>query len=244
MDNRRQLDILLKNTDTDSRACIDRAYDYARLAAGVENVVAVVSDMTQGTSRIFSGGFGSLLGIDGYENENSIWETRILSLMTEEEQERKLIAELRFFHFLRHLPKGKKRNWYLMSRLRFNLPGGQRMEVLHRMYYVYDREGEKIVGAICLYGPMPFDFRGESYAVDSVTGIKEEIAVSSNNGVLSRRQCQILSLIESGLSSDRIAEQLHISRNTVSRHRQEILARLQVRNSLEACRLAKSMQLI
>ena len=37
---------------------------------------------------------------------------------------------------------------------------------------------------------------------------------------------------------------LSISIHTVSRHRQEILTRLQVKNSIEACRLAKEMKLI
>jgi len=37
---------------------------------------------------------------------------------------------------------------------------------------------------------------------------------------------------------------LSISVNTVSRHRQEILGKLQVKNSIEACRIAKELQLL
>jgi len=37
---------------------------------------------------------------------------------------------------------------------------------------------------------------------------------------------------------------LSISTNTVSRHRQEILGKLQVKNSIEACRVAKDLKLI
>ncbi len=40
------------------------------------------------------------------------------------------------------------------------------------------------------------------------------------------------------------AEQLSISKNTVSRHRQDILAKLQVRNYVEACRVAKALAII
>ncbi|MDE5899935.1 MAG: LuxR C-terminal-related transcriptional regulator [Muribaculaceae bacterium] len=51
-------------------------------------------------------------------------------------------------------------------------------------------------------------------------------------------------IIDSGLKSSEIADRLNISIHTVSRHRQEILAKLQEKNSIEACRLAKSMELI
>ena len=37
---------------------------------------------------------------------------------------------------------------------------------------------------------------------------------------------------------------LSISIHTVSRHRQEILGKLQVKNSIEACRLAKNLRLL
>ena len=37
---------------------------------------------------------------------------------------------------------------------------------------------------------------------------------------------------------------LAISPNTVSRHRQEILGKLQVKNSIEACRIARDLELI
>ncbi|MDE5846342.1 MAG: LuxR C-terminal-related transcriptional regulator [Muribaculaceae bacterium] len=44
--------------------------------------------------------------------------------------------------------------------------------------------------------------------------------------------------------SAEIAGLLNISIHTVSRHRQEIISKLQVKNTHEACRLAKSMGLI
>ncbi len=95
-----------------------------------------------------------------------------------------------------------------------------------------------------LYGPLPFDFKGKSHVVNTVTGITEELSVENNNSVLGNRERQVLMLIDSGLKSSEIADRLNISIHTVSRHRQEILAKLQVKNSIEACRVAKSMELI
>lgn len=97
---------------------------------------------------------------------------------------------------------------------------------------------------ICGYGPIAFDMTGKSYAVNSLSGISEELASSANNSVLSRRERQVLALIDKGFRSSEISDSLKISIHTVNRHRQEILTKLQVKNSHEACRIAKTMGMI
>ncbi|MDE7409673.1 MAG: LuxR C-terminal-related transcriptional regulator, partial [Muribaculaceae bacterium] len=76
---------------------------------------------------------------------------------------------------------------------------------------------------------------------ESAARNKEELTSAANDAIISKRERQILQLIASGMESMEIAAALNISKNTVSRHRQEILAKLQVKNSIEACRLASSM---
>ena len=240
-----QLDTLLtKQTFGTDDNDADTAINYARCISMVENVVAVTSDLCRGTSHIFAGAFASVLGIGDYSREDSIWEREILGLMSAEEQEQKFISELRFYHFLRHIPRHRRRNYYLVSKLRMQCSSGVTVDVLHRMYYIFDSKCETVKFAICLYGPMTFEFAGRSMAIDSLTGLGEELTASSDNTILSRREKQILALINGGLKSREIADSLCISQHTVNRHRQEILSKLQVRNSLEACRLAKSLNLI
>lgn len=89
-----------------------------------------------------------------------------------------------------------------------------------------------------------FDMTGKSYAVNSLSGISEELASSANNSVLSRRERQVLALIDKGFRSSEISDSLKISIHTVNRHRQEILTKLQVKNSHETCRIAKTMGMI
>lgn len=243
--SRKKLDeLLLSKCNPADSAILPQILDYAHFMADIENVLVVVSNMTDGKSHIISGGFERNLAIDGYHHENSIWEDRILSLMSEAEQEEKCIAELRFFHFLRHLPKHRRSEYYLVSKLRFLFTDGEIHDILHRMFYIFDDNKEYVRYAICIYGPLPFDFKGKSFAVNSITGIKEELGSSGNESILSKRECQVLSLIDTGMKSSEIAEQLNISIHTVSRHRQQIIGKLQVKNSHEACRLAKSMGLI
>lgn len=244
-ENRKTLDKLLRSeSKTDGSVSLSDILANMRFWARVENVLIVVSDMAEGRSHIIAGGFARNLDIGDYQQENSIWESKILSLMSPQEQEEKYIAELRFFHYLRHLPKSKKTDYFLMAKLRFRFADGDIHDVLHRMYYIFDENGEDLRCAICIYGPLPFDFKGKSFAVNSVSGLKEELTASGNDSILSRRECQILAMIDTGMKSSEIARLLNISIHTVSRHRQEIIGKLQVKNTHEACRIAKSMGLL
>ena len=121
---------------------------------------------------------------------------------------------------------------------------GDTIDVIHRMYYIYADDSETVTHALCLYGRPAFDFIGKNRIVNSFTGISEELTASGDSSILSRREKQVLTLIDSGKRSYEIADILSISKNTVSRHRQQILAKLQVKNSMEACSIAKTMKII
>lgn len=223
---------------------VSQLLDYAKNISQIENVTVVVSDMRCGISRIFPGKFGIVLGVSNYVEENSIWEKAILNLMTEKQREEKYLAELRFFNFLRHVPRHARPDYYLVSKLRMEAATGDTIDVIHRMYYIYADDSETVTHALCLYGRPTFDFIGKNRIVNSFTGISEELTASGDSSILSRREKQVLTLIDSGKRSYEIAEILSISKNTVNRHRQQILAKLQVKNSMEACRIAKTMKII
>lgn len=244
-DYRKKLAELLRREDSsDNRDILSQVLGYGRLIAKIENALVVVSDMVADKSHILAGGFARNLDLGDYQHENSIWENKILSLMSPEEQEEKYLAELQFFHYLRRIPKSRKEEYYLVSKLRFRFVDEEVHDVLHRMYYIYDEDKENVRYAVCIYGPMPFEFNGKSYVVNSVTGLTEELSVSDNSSILSPRECQVLSLIDTGLRSLQIADRLNISIHTVNRHRQDIISRLRVKNTHEACRIAKSIKII
>lgn len=245
MSNLTKLNQLLKNQSIeDDPLEAVQLLDYAENISKIENVTAVVSDLRRGTSRIFPGKFGIVLGVMNYSEENSIWEKSILNLMTEDDREEKYLAELRFFNFLRHVPRKARQDYYLLSRLRMKTAAGNSIDVIHRMYYIYTDDSEFVTHALCLYGRSAFDLQSKSLVVNSLTGVSEELTSLADASILSRREKQVLKLIDSGKKSSEIADMLSISKNTVSRHRQEILAKLQVKNSMEACRIAKAMKII
>lgn len=116
--------------------------------------------------------------------------------------------------------------------------------VLHRMFYISTSSNKSLWLALCLYSPMLFDFPVKCMIVDSSNGQMKEQEKHDGIQILSNREKQILSLINKGLISKEIAQILCVSVNTVSRHRQKILSKLKVKNSIEACRFAKILKLI
>lgn len=141
------------------------------------------------------------------------------------------------------LPSEVRSDYYLHSHLRMKAASGEYVRVLHRMFYLdYDANGCTRL-ALCLYHVSVAD-SSEHLIVNSLTGESIRPESYSCEHLLSNREMEILCLIERGWMSKEIASELFISINTVNRHRQNILMKLQANNSVEACRIAKSLKLI
>ena len=156
----------------------------------------------------------------------------------------KYLEELRFYNFVKRLPRKQRSDYCWVSKLRMRTASGDTVWVCHRLFYVPDPFNNTLWLALCLYSPLSFDWSGGGRAVELATGQVVELGSRSNGKILTDREIQVLRLIDKGLMSKQIADTLSISVNTVSRHRQEILAKLQVKNSIEACRVAQDLGLI
>ncbi len=212
---------------------LDRYKDMACNYASMENAIAVLSDLRTNASYIYYGKFSRMLEIGKYGNEAkvpSIWEEEIFRLFHPDDLASKHLQELCFFHFVTY------------NRMKTNSNGY--MSVLHRMFYIYAAPFDALWLALCLYSPLSFDIPAQCMIINSANGQIMELDKHKSSKILSVREKQVLNLIDKGFSSKEIAATLCISINTVSRHRQEILAKLQVKNSIEACRIAKDLRLI
>jgi len=219
----------------------------AQFYAHIENSIAVLSDLKNDKSYIYNGGLAQTLGLSDHDSEiDSIWEDAIFKLIHPDDLLRKHILELQYFHFIKHIPLTDRHNFHVISKIRMYNQEGQYIWISHRMYYVQNSPNGSIWLALCLYNFAHLSDNTESYEgfiVNSVTGqiIQPEKQESSN--LLSKREIEILSLIKIGRRSKEIADDLSISINTVNRHRQNILEKLRVTNSIEACRIASSLNL-
>lgn len=219
----------------------------AKQYAENENAIAVLSDLKSNKSYLYYGKFYNEFKSEFKENTqniDSIWEEELLQRMHPEDLNEKFIQELLFYHHIKNLPKENRFDFYLVSKLRMQNKYKEYCQVLHRMFYFPDNKSNLVWLSLCLYNPLVFDFPGNGYAVNSKNGLKIELSQKKNTGILTKRETEILQLIDKGMMSKTIAERLSISINTVSRHRQDILEKLQVKNSIEACRVAKDLKLL
>ena len=218
------------------------AQQYAQL----ENAIAVLSDMRANVSYIYYGGIAETLGL-GKKGDilsvPSIWEEDIFHYIHPEDLSNKYLQELRFYHYMKQLPKQERNNHFLMSKLRMQDSSGNYLTMLHRMFYITSPSNNLTWLALCLYN-VSIDSTLNCFVINSATGECIELEKQDYSHVLSEREKEVLRLIGVGKPSKEIAKLLFISKNTVSRHRQNILSKLQVNNSTEAFRIAKELGLV
>lgn len=78
---------------------------------------------------------------------------------------------------------------------------------------------------------------------NSLTG-EERRLNTDDQQLVSERERTIMGMVSEGLSSKAIGATLGISKNTVDRHRQNIISKLQATNMAEACHKAKQLGLM
>ncbi|MCM1070788.1 MAG: helix-turn-helix transcriptional regulator [[Clostridium] fimetarium] len=235
------------NAETTSDASMERFTRIAEVYASVENVLAVLSDLNNGKSYVAHGHFSNIIDIDrdkcsGYIP--SIWEDDVFQAIHTNDLERKMLQELLFFHHIKRLPKSRRFQQCLIQRIRMRSKNGEWIETLHRLHYIPADDGKTIRFALCLYGGANFGFKSDSVIMDTVTGQITELAPSEGAKILSPQETEVLKLIDEGNRSKGIADILCISPHTVSRHRQNIIAKLKVRNSAEACKVARGLNIL
>lgn len=228
-------------------ALLERYVHISQGYAEIENVLAVLSDLHTNRSYVAHGKFSGMIDIDMEKSSGyipSIWEDDIFNTIHPEDLEMKMLQELLFFHYISRLPKSRRFNLSLMQRLRMRSRNGEWIETLHRLYYVPARDGKTIRFALCLYGAMTSRLNAMSVVVDTVTGQATGLDRLAEIKILSPQEIAVLRLIDEGNRSKGIADILGISPHTVSRHRQNIIAKLKVRNSAEACKIARNLDIL
>ena len=247
-------DKLLKQPFTEARNEAQLLAYYQRIAlsyAEIENSLAVLSDLKCDKSYVYYGGTAHHLGIAarGAATEiDSIWEEEIFGRIHPDDLTEKHMLELQFFHLLKSLPTDQRADYHIVSPMRMRNQEGEYETIQHRMFYVCNCPEGNFWLALCLYGHYPYQApkpdSSSGTIINSATGKVIRPDNIRCNNILSAREKEIVLLIEKGKLSKEIAALLSISINTVNRHRQNVLEKLRVKNSLEACRMARLMNLL
>lgn len=245
-------DTLLQQDFVEGNDLTDALKTYQLMAktyARIENAIAVLSDLKSNKSYIYHGKLADEMGLETVKLVDeiaSIWEDDIFEKIHPDDLLSKHILELHFFQMLKNITATERPDYYTSYVVRMQNKDGQYVRILHRMFYVANFENGSVWLALCLYNRLSelSDYNPNGCIVNSLTGKIFIPEKQESRQILSDRELEILQLIRKGKISKEIALVLDISNHTVNRHRQNILEKLRVDNSFEACRIAERMQLL
>ena len=210
-----------------------------------ENSIAVLSNLRTGKSHIFFGKSCKILGLgksNTIQTVDSVWEEEIYNRIHPDDWKKRCLQELTFFRKVSSSHSKDIFSWYLENTIRMCDKEGEYHYWKHRIFYFSGDGQQGISYSLCLYNLTSEDSEA-AYLINTMTGEKK-ILLTDGNQLLSAREKIILQMIQNGKSSKMIADRLEISKHTVDRHRQNIIAKLQVNNTTEACHKAKRLGLI
>ena len=217
----------------------------ARHYCRAENAIAVLSNMPFDVSFICYGHLGAKLGIgEGMEEVSTIWEDELLEHIHPDDVAEKIAWELQFHSFVSQQVAERKSDYYLQHFLRIRDAEGCYHTVRHRIFYLdFDMVGNMRL-ALCLYTAVGQNVgkTGIIHSLDDTLLGNSALCVCER--LLSRREREILRQISRGKPSKQIADELNISINTVNNHRQNIIRKLNCKNTAEAIVVAGKLQIL
>ncbi len=227
----------------DREQIIAQSRDIAKFYALIENSISVVSNLQDNCSYIYTSPLAQRLGV--YDNVgeiviDSIWEQELYDRVHPDDLTARHNLELQLHSLIRESEESTALGYRTHSHIRIKDNSGEYIPITHRTQFLScDSNGTPWL-AICLYNYAFTSAMTQGFTAhihNSVTGNNIPYNASTALDTLTRREIQILKLIDNGLRSKEISDRLSISINTVNRHRQNILEKLRVGSSIEAIKV-------
>lgn len=232
-------------------AKIERCRQLADSFISISEGCAVITDASCDQCYLYAGALGNILGIfESYPVVKSFAssdEDVIYNRMHPEDLVEKRMLEYEFFKFVNPFSGTEKLNYQATCRIRLKNAADEYILIDNSTQIISPSPAGKIWLILCTY-TLASDqkWSGTINPVIKNNHSADLIKLSFNDRkrhILTVREKEILLLIKEGKASKQIAEILDISINTVNRHRQNILEKLSVANSIEAITAVESMNL-
>lgn len=231
---------------------VEVAKSIAEILSDTTGGCTVITDACCDKCYIYSAGLGVLIGLSEeckiYYEENSSDEDVIYNRLHPEDLVEKRMLEYEFFKMVNSVSRDEKKNFKATCRIR--------MKTIDKDY-IFVENSTQIVGLspagkmwliLCCYNLSPDQKEHNDIEPHIINKSSGKILTLSfgerRKHVLTEREKEILHLIKEGYPSKKIADLLEISVHTVNRHRQNIIEKLSVGNSIEAISAATSMGLL
>lgn len=229
--------------------CIDRV----RAVTSIDNDCRVITDASADRCYIVGGKLACLLGLnDSFPALDVITDSSdediIYNRIHPEDLVDKRMLEYHFFKFIDSQPDCEKLNYKAICRFRMRNRDGEYVYIDNSTQALHLSPRGKVWLILCCYNLSSYPNAGTGISpriVNMASGDISDVPLDGKRtAILSTREKEILRLISEGKLSKEIALILGISINTVNRHRQNILGKLCVDNSMEAVMAAVSMKLL
>lgn len=235
-----------------SPAFADSARHRAEILAETGLGCTVVTDASCNRCFIYFGSFGVVMGLSDspgrYAEVNSSDEDEIYCRIHPEDLVEKRMLEYEFFRSVISASGDEKTDSKAMCRIRMKDRKGCYRIVENSTQIIGLSPRGKIWLILCCYNLSPDQTLSEDIKPRIINSLTGEILSLSfrekKRRVLTEREKEVLRLIQDGKASKSIADILGISVHTVNRHRQNIIGKLSVGNSIEAIAAASAMKLL
>lgn len=231
--------------------CVEEYRSFIRRLVGVNHGCAVLTDMADQRSFFAIGRFEEFLGLAPQdccrEILDSLDEDCIYNRIHPEDIVLKRTLELQFFNFLLGIVPDERISYRSCCKIRMLNGNKEYRYISNQTQILKNSPNGSMWLVLCLYdlSPNQSPVQGiESRIFNNHTGCIITLPQNLKAVQLSRREKEVLELIKRGQLSKEISEGLSISIHTVNRHRQNILTKLRVANSLEAVLRADQMGLM
>lgn len=231
---------------------IEIVKNIAEIISNTTNGCTVITDASSDKCYIYANGLGYLIGLtDGgkvYREENSSDEDEIYNRLHPEDLVEKRMLEYEFFKMVDCLNANEKKDYKATCRIRMKNRLNDYIIVENSTQVIGLSPAGKIWLILCCYHLSPEQTVNDGIAPHIINNITGELKTLSfgekRKHILTEREKEILNLIKEGKPSKIIADLLKISIHTVNRHRQNIIEKLSVGNSIEAIRAANAMNIL
>lgn len=241
---RKELNALYKRQGLDTERlpeeavgeCIERV----QTLSDITHCQAVITDIANDQSWLFK----PQTAVEHYGSSD---EDAIYRRMHPADLVYKRMLEYQFFQFIEQHPETAT-SYKALCHIRLRDANGKWVYVDNSTQVLRTSPEGKMWLILCCYSLSParhgvFDIGAHIVCADTQE-VTPCLFSAEKEHLLSAREKEILRLIQAGKQSKEIAEVLHISIFTVSRHRQNILQKLSVNNSMEAVNAAVAMGLV
>ncbi|MBT2620073.1 LuxR C-terminal-related transcriptional regulator [Chryseobacterium sp. ISL-6] len=234
--------------ELDPKMSLEKYRHVAFIFSVLQNSTAILTDLKSQKNYIYHGALSEYLGIGERmtsEISDHLWKESVLNNIHPEDLKSKQTMELQLFHFLKNKPLDERLNYYLIMRIRVRAKNKEYVPLELKVFYASSQDSIQLV--LYLYSFTSVnnqEISSSGTILDSSNGKTFSSTDFRLKNILSKREIEVLKEIASGSKSQRISEKLYISKNTVDRHRQNIIEKLNVKNSTEACHAATLMGII